>query len=254
MMDTPLQETVSAFFKGKLSPEARQELLASLDHDAELRREFDFQEALMLGIQAQMAAAEWAETPVPVRAPWPTYRRYLVAATIVLCLGFVWWRLDSPAPSDWETRALAFAGPLDHLDGETKGDHRPTPVDSIAYWLRASDYTRLQDRLGGHAYFSEMPSLASTQSDTIYALALAYLHAEPPHQNLEKAASLFDAIIQRSEDAVLRTWARKQQVVLAIKQGDTGQARAYLQALADDPYDPSLHNQAQQLLEQMEGK
>ena len=79
------------------------------------------------------------------------------------------------------------------------------------------------------------------------SLGRAQLHSDAP--DLDQASRLLEAIATRSEDAFLRSWAQRQLVYAAYRQGRPESARQRLQALAEQAEDPALRREAQQLLD-----
>lgn len=238
-MENLEQQRVHAFFSGKLSPEARQTLLAELQDNQALQDEFEFQQALFLRLQREAIEEHTAKKTIS-----PRWYPYAAAAAIALLLAVGW--LFTRRPESPASALLAFAAPTGHLPGQTK-QQGLSGTDSLAYWLKTEQYRPLRQQLVGLPSRIPAGRISPAHSDSLYALAVALLHGSDPEP--EQASHILEAVATRSEDAFLRSWASRQLVYAAFLQGDQDLTRARLKMLADEAEDPALRREAQQLWE-----
>ena len=244
-METEVQKRVSAFFEGEMSQDEREALRAELADNEALRAEFEFQEALLFRMQRE-AMQRYEEKGAFDRVQRPRWYAYAAAAAIALIVALGWLftrRPESPAPS-----LLAFAAPAAHLPGQTKSQDG-TGIDSLAYWLETGQYLPLRHALADFPDRLPRGPLSPAYSDSLYTLAVAQLHGDAPQP--EQATRWLETLVARSEDAYLVSWAQRQLVYAAYRQGQPELVRQRLQILAKKAADPALRREAQQLLDQL---
>ncbi|MEL6674239.1 MAG: hypothetical protein AAFR61_18680 [Bacteroidota bacterium] len=239
------QAKVSAFFEGSLSAEERQSLLSGLEQDAALREEFELQEALLHGIQEKIVSEKYQQQR---GVTFPLWRVVGVAASILLLgLVVIWWT-NSGGTSPQDAREFA-ERTLADKDGFYEGGNKgpEDEKDSLAYWISTAAYQQTIDRLRPTALVMPDSGLLSNGlADSLYTLAVALAHQEEA-TGLEEASRLLDALISRAEDPYRRTWAYRQQIWVALRQGNDVRVRTLLENGASISPDPAFQSDLQQI-------
>jgi len=254
---------VEAYLDGSMPLAERAGFLDEVKADPELEMAFDFQMSLVIATEQRQLREELAaEVGSQPREGWlrrltPAQRPYLLAAAIafLLLVGSIWY-LSRPSPTQPKLAlAESLAAPDLFLPSQAKG---PSPadkasLDSLTKWRQTGAYDRI---IGAYASIPLPTDSLWTSLATHRALALgiAYLHADSPQQDLVSADRYLRAVIRHSSDRSLRNYARRQQVLLSVKQGKLDQAKARLDTLAQGRVDPqqAVQRQAQEAQDMLE--
>lgn len=258
-MDPSSQEQVSAYLTGRMPPEERTAFRQRLAADPALKQELDFQEAVMLAaLQLETRRMPYEEEESSEAEPGERGKvrslrpqQYLLAAAVVLLaiLAAVWYS-NRPTPQQLQLAMaeLDLADPTGHIPEQVKGAES-TARDSVYQWLRTERYGAVIEQLEGAVQVPK-GDLGQASTPLAYNLGVAYLRAEGPQGNLDRAEQLLQAVALRSTDASYRDRAWQQLVFLALQRKDLSLARARVAKLADGTYtdDPALQQRAKQLL------
>lgn len=241
--ETEIQQRVSAFFTGDLTQDERQRLLAELPGNEALRAEFEFQEAVLFQMQRE-AMQRYQEKGAFDLPRQPRRLLYAAAAAIAMLVAVGW--LFTRRPDAPSLDLMAFADPTGHIPGQTKLQQQPY-ADSLTHWLKTKQYLPLRQNLSDLPAQIPAGSISAALSDSLYALAVALLHGTDPSPG--QASILLEAVAERSEDAFLRGWARRQLVYAADRQGNRELTIERIRTLASEAEDPALRRDATLLLE-----